>query len=62
MIKEGWNAVYNSKKFHYFKEGRSLCKKYGLLGYEGLQADNGKPSIDDCKACSNKLRKNHDSR
>lgn len=55
-IKEGWAPCYGSRKWHYFVEGRSLCRNFGLLGRVELEQglDN---SPDNCAVCRKKLEK-----
>ena len=48
-LSEGWTWLFNSKKWHYFRKGRSLCGKWALLGHPELEADASSP--DNCKAC-----------
>ena len=48
--KEGWGWPLNSRKAHYFREGRSLCHKWMFLGEP--TENQGERSPDDCKACS----------
>lgn len=53
---EGWVMPWNGRKFHYqAADGRTLCGMYGMFPDELLQADTGKPSKDDCRACRRKL-------
>ena len=55
--KEGWD--WSGKAYHYFVEGRSLCRNWGFPNYEDMQPDTGniEPQRDDCKACMKKLIK-----
>ncbi len=47
----GWAQPINSKKFHYFREGRSLCGKWLYLS-SALDDDTEKTdSPDDCREC-----------
>ena len=56
MNKEGWTWLWNVKKWHYFREGRSLCGKYLLMGSGELdQGNDNSPS--NCKSCCKKLLK-----
>ena len=34
--KEGWTWLINSRKDHYFRDGKSLCGKWMVLGSNGL--------------------------
>lgn len=51
--KEGWGQPLMAKKFHYFVEGRSLCRRWGFWG--DLTPDIGQrtaePGYDDCTPC-----------
>ncbi len=49
-VKEGWFFPENSKRAHYIRDGRSLCRKWGCFSYNAL---SGKPYIDayTCKEC-----------
>jgi hypothetical protein len=54
---EGWNWLYDSKKWHYFTvDGKSLCGKW-LLGWraESQQGDDDAP--ENCGTCRRLLRK-----
>ena len=60
-VTEGWECptFLNSRKFHFFREGRSLCGKYGIFyalsdKVEGL---NAATSPDDCKECRRRVNK-----
>lgn len=53
-IEEGWAFPANARRAHYMRDTMALCRRYGF--YTGpLQADNGKPSKDDCTACRKAL-------
>ena len=54
--KEGWTWLTNAIKWHYFREGQSLCKKYMLLGSGELELGNNN-SPDNCAACKKVLIK-----
>lgn len=47
-LKRGWGFPANSKRAHYFVEGRSLCMKWIFMGQ--LYDDNHE-SPDNCAAC-----------
>lgn len=51
---EGWVTLVNSRKFHYVRDGRSLCKGWAYLGAT-FDSDDGKlggaPQRGDCAAC-----------
>ena len=49
---EGWGFPSNSKMAHYFRDGRSLCSKWGFWG--ALETGNDE-SADNCVACRRKL-------
>jgi len=53
---EGWTWLANSSRWHYFRDGRSLCGKFMLFadpdeGYESGQDE----SPDNCAACKRKV-------
>lgn len=52
--KEGWTWLFNSRKDHYFRDGKSLCGKWGLLNCAGLEKSLPKKA---CAACKKKLEK-----
>jgi len=55
-MKEGWGKVLNlesrrmTTKYHYFREGTTLCGKYMLEGGDGF-LDKGCPLNTMCKKC-----------
>lgn len=53
---EGWTWLMNSKKWHYFVDGESLCKRWMYLGssLDKLQKGNN-DSPDNCVVCKKKL-------
>ena len=51
--KEGWTYLFNSTKWHYFRDGRSLCGKFALLLSGALEKGNDS-SPDNCAACKRK--------
>lgn len=58
MAKEGWTWLANSRKWHYFVDGRSLCRRFMFFaepksGYE--QGNDDSP--DNCQACLKQLNK-----
>lgn len=56
-FKEGWNYLFNTPKWHYFRDGRSLCKRWMIFG-DNADAQLGKnESPDNCKACRTALEK-----
>lgn len=54
--KEGWKWLSNSKFWHYFKEGRSLCGRYAVFSMDGVEQGNNE-SEDNCKKCKEKILK-----
>ncbi len=55
MAKEGWTWLWNTRKDHYFREGRSLCGRWLCLGDALLPNE---PSEDEvCKTCRRKRQK-----
>ena len=63
-IKEGWWKPYQSRKFHYFVEGRALCNGWIFPNYDEIEPDTGnmEKGPDDCTACFKKLLKLRASR
>jgi hypothetical protein len=53
--KEGWKWLINSTKWHYFRNGTSLCGKWMNLGEDFEQGND--ESSSNCKACKTALRK-----
>ncbi|MCW8128938.1 MAG: hypothetical protein KIS92_01010 [Planctomycetota bacterium] len=49
---EGWFFPINSRKAHFFRNGRSLCGKWGYLGDKFDSDDLASP--DDCTQCKKK--------
>ena len=55
-IKEGWGWLFNADKWHYFRDGQSLCRKWALLSASALeQGNNNSPT--NCLACRKVLDK-----
>ena len=54
LKKEGWKYLNNSKFWHYFREGTSLCGKWATFSMEGCEQGNN-DSPDNCKKCKEKL-------
>lgn len=56
-LREGWD--WAGKGYHYFVEGRSLCRNWGFPNYENMAPDTGntKMQSNDCKACFRALVK-----
>jgi hypothetical protein len=53
---EGWGWLYNARKWHYFRDRRSLCGRWLGLGLGELQQGNDN-SPDNCPTCAKKLLK-----
>ena len=51
--KEGWSWLFNSRVDHYFVDGKSLCGRWGILGYGECSEWSNNP----CKTCMKKLNK-----
>lgn len=58
MDNEGWTWLQNSSKWHYFRNKRSLCKRWSLFLHpsSGYQ-QGGLGSPDNCKLCLKYLKK-----
>jgi len=54
--KEGWGPPSQSRKWHYFIAGRSLCGSFGWFDKDPLEQGNDN-SADNCAACKKKLAK-----
>lgn len=55
-LTEGWTWLWNSPKWHYFRNGRSLCRNWGLFAKsQPFQADAESP--DNCKECWRRRQK-----
>ena len=56
MLKEGWGhpGHYQSRKWHYFREARSLCGKWMFTGVLEQGSDD---SPDNCASCKRKRAK-----
>lgn len=55
--KEGWAGVEGGRKWHYFVDGRSLCRKYGFFGNQSNLEQGNDNSPDNCTECKRKLLK-----
>ena len=53
--KEGWCWLVNSDRCHYFVNGKSLCGKWGILGYG--DCDDSPIGNPPCTTCRKKLEK-----
>lgn len=55
---EGWYGPPNSRRFHYFREGRSLCGKWLVFADMSDLWDCALgPANGDCSACKKALEK-----
>jgi len=54
-MNEGWTYLYNSPKWHYFRDGRSLCGKWMTFSKELERREIDSP--DNCVACKKKRDK-----
>jgi hypothetical protein len=52
-MEEGWTWLINSKKRHYFRNGKSLCGKWACLGNDFTGYPDGIP----CATCLKKRGK-----
>jgi hypothetical protein len=59
MLPEGWVILANSRKAHFFRNGKSLCGKWMYFGkIDGLGLDGADfISPDDCAECSRRRQK-----
>jgi len=55
-IKEGWTWLFNARKWHYFRNGESLCRKWMIWNSGDLELEND-DSPDNCATCRKKLKK-----
>lgn len=58
--KEGWTWLSNSKKWHYFHDGRSLCRRWAHLGSDDVLKQGNDDSSDNCVVCCKKLKKEYE--
>ncbi|MDD5013584.1 MAG: hypothetical protein PHW73_00595 [Atribacterota bacterium] len=54
--KEGWNYLFNSKYWHYFRDGKSLCGKWAIFSMKDVEQGND-DSPDNCPKCRKILKK-----
>lgn len=47
---QGWGYISNSRKWHYYVNGRSLCRKFMKLSSADLEQGND-DSSDNCAEC-----------
>ena len=52
---EGWGRPYKARKWHYFRERRSLCGRWLFSGTDLEQGTDEHP--DNCKVCRRELAK-----
>jgi hypothetical protein len=52
---EGWGAVANGTKWHYFRESRSLCGGALYLGRDEFLEQGNDGSPDNCAQCKKRL-------
>lgn len=58
MTEEGWTWLANSPKWHYFRDGRSLCRRWMLFGSgHDYATEENLTSPDNCKACAGERAK-----
>jgi len=54
-VEEGWGWPSNSRKAHYFVDGRSLCRRWAALWtldeQDQPQSMGAQPGRDDCTTC-----------
>ena len=49
---EGWSWLFNARKWHYFRDGRALCRRWMILGV----GDFGTPTEGEkCRSCQRAL-------
>ena len=56
MTDEGWTFLWNSKKWHYFRDGRSLCRRWMCLSYTPDEKELI-DSPDNCAECKKRRMK-----
>lgn len=54
-LTEGWVWLVNSTKWHYMRNGQSLCRRWGYFGSTYEQGNDN--SSDNCKTCQRALAK-----
>lgn len=52
---EGWAWLSNATKWHYFRDSRSLCRRWMFLGDELESGKDNSP--DNCESCKRALVK-----
>lgn len=59
---EGWSFLINyPKRWHYFRGGRSLCRRYMAFSLPHMEQGND-DSPDNCKACLTALKKEREKK
>jgi len=53
-MREGWTWLWNARKWHYFRSGKSLCGRWGILSENALEVGKD-DSEDNCTGCRRKL-------
>lgn len=55
--REGWVSLMNSRKYHYARDGETLCGRYMYLG-NSFEEDGqmNTPKKDDCLTCWKKRK------
>ena len=56
-MKEGWNWLLNSGKYHYFRNGQSLCGRWGILSNGGIDENHPDDDYENCKTCMKILKR-----
>jgi hypothetical protein len=51
--KEGWKILLGATRWHYFRAGQSLCRRWAELSHSGMDPKTFK-SPDNCKVCYDK--------
>lgn len=48
--KEGWKLIHTRGRRHYFRDGRSLCEKWGAIAQNDLEQGENL-HVDNCARC-----------
>jgi hypothetical protein len=56
-VREGWGFTGTSTKAHYFRDGTSLCGRWGFRHPDAPLEPDDAPSKSDCVACRRALDK-----
>lgn len=56
---EGWGLISNSRKWHYYVNGHSLCRGFMKFTDHDLEQGNDR-SPDNCAKCQKQLAKRQD--